>query len=68
MNEYSVGELPEPPMPRKQKQRINGIKWDDIPDQVKMDLVTKTKRKFLTRNSPCPCSSGRRYKRCCMLK
>lgn len=25
-------------------------------------------KRFLTRNSSCPCNSGRRYKRCCMVK
>ena len=60
---------PKPALPPKVPvQRINGFKWDDIPDQVKMDLVTKTKRKFLTRTSLCPCGSQKRFKRCCMLK
>lgn len=68
MNEYKVGEMPQPPKPMKRKPMIKGIKWDELPEPVKMDLVTKTRRKFLTRNSLCPCGSGIRYKRCCMLK
>ncbi len=69
MNEYKVGEMPEPPKPPKVPvQRIKGIQWGELPDPVKMDLVTKTKRKFLTRNSVCPCGSSLRYKRCCMSK
>jgi uncharacterized protein YecA (UPF0149 family) len=69
MNEYKVGDMPEQPkQPKVPVQRIKGIKWEDLPERVKVDLVTKTKRKFLTRNSLCPCGSFRRYKRCCMLK
>lgn len=68
MNEYKVGEMPAPVEPMRRRSRIKGIKWDELPESVKIDLVTKTKRKFLTRNSPCVCGSGRRYKRCCGLK
>lgn len=67
MNGYNVGEVPAQVEPMRRRSRINGIKWDELPDKVKMDLVTKTKRKFLTRNSPCPCGRLplRRFKRCC---
>jgi uncharacterized protein YecA (UPF0149 family) len=59
-------EAPKPvPPPKKPVPRINGIKWGEIPPHVREKLVMKTSRKFLTRNSACPCSSGKRYKRCC---
>jgi hypothetical protein len=69
MNEYKVGKMPEPPKtPKVPVQRIKGIQWGELPESVKRDLVTKTKRKFLTRNSMCSCGSRKRFKRCCMLK
>jgi hypothetical protein len=59
-------EAPKPvPPPKKPVPRIKGIKWGEIPPHVREKLVMKTTRKFLTRNSACPCSSGKRYKRCC---
>ena len=53
------------PPPKVPVQRINGIKWGEIPPHVREKLVMKTSRKFLTRNSACPCGSFRRYKNCC---
>jgi len=59
-------EAPKPvPPPKVPVQRINGIKWGEIPPHVREKLVMKTSRKFLTRNSACPCGSFRRYKNCC---
>lgn len=31
-------------------------------------IVKMSKKGYVTRNSPCPCGSGKRFKRCCMLK
>lgn len=31
-------------------------------------MVEKTGRGWVTRNSKCPCGSGKRFKRCCMVK
>ncbi len=61
-------EAPKPvPPPKRPVQRINGIKWGEIPPHVREKLCNKTTRKFITRNSACPCGKQppRRYKRCC---
>lgn len=31
-------------------------------------MVTKMNRTKIGRNDPCPCGSGRKYKKCCMRK
>lgn len=48
-------------------------KWDTILDEEKRKEITKTQRKANTvvkgekigRNDPCPCGSGKKYKKCC---
>ena len=31
-------------------------------------LIRKDQRPYITRNSRCPCGSGKRFKNCCMEK
>ena len=41
----------------------------DYPEEIKLMLLDELKRKTtvqpISRNSPCPCGSGKKYKRCC---
>ena len=48
-------------------QLVNTIKIEHLSEKTR-DLVVKSKVKFITRNSSCPCNSGKRFKKCCMFK
>jgi uncharacterized protein YecA (UPF0149 family) len=47
--------------------------WDGILDEVKRDEIKKEYKRSKTvikekspgRNDPCPCGSGKKYKKCC---
>ncbi len=46
--------------------------WDEILDEAKRDEITKQYRQDMQavstkigRNDPCPCGSGKKYKKCC---
>ncbi len=49
--------------------------WDKVLPQEKRDEITKAQRRSKTivkekkpgRNEPCPCGSGKKYKKCCGL-
>lgn len=32
-----------------------------------LEMVVATGKGYITRNSRCPCGSGKRFKRCCMM-
>lgn len=36
--------------------------------QLAMDASTKAKGVKTPRNQPCPCGSGKKYKKCCLIK
>jgi hypothetical protein len=50
--------------------------WEDVLPGEKRDAITREWRaskqavseKTVGRNDPCPCGSGKKYKKCCMLK
>jgi len=44
--------------------------WDDIKDDYYEHVMEKIKpeEKKIGRNDPCPCNSGKKYKKCCMGK
>ncbi len=47
------------------KQVINPINTNHLtPESARVALSHP--RGWVTRNTPCPCGSGRRFKRCCM--
>lgn len=46
---------------------IKLIDVNNLSPQVR-DMLEKTGRAQITRNSRCPCGSGKRFKRCCMTK
>ena len=56
------------------KQRWGTLKSGAIVCPVNMDrltpwsraLVAASGRKWISRNSACPCGSGKRFKRCCL--
>ena len=48
-------------------QVIRPVELDELSPRVQA-LVKKARVAFITRNSRCPCGSGKRFKRCCMGK
>lgn len=44
-------------------QAVRPIPSAEIPGEI-YDIIEHTGKKFLTRNSRCPCGSGKRYKKC----
>jgi hypothetical protein len=42
--------------------------WSELPMRVAPSLPPHASRIGLGRNDPCPCGSGKKYKRCCLLK
>ena len=54
-------------LPRKEirkDQVINAIPIENLSLHVRAQMLA-TGRAFVTRNSKCPCGSGKRFKRCC---
>jgi len=45
---------------------MNPIDPDNLTPKVR-EMVEKTGRGQVSRNSPCPCGSHKRFKRCCMV-
>ncbi len=43
-----------------------GLESDDTMES--MDVMSKVKPLKIGRNDPCPCGSGKKYKKCCLLK
>ena len=37
-------------------------------ERKSMDIRRNSVRKKIGRNAPCPCGSGKKYKKCCMNK
>jgi len=48
-------------------QFIKPIELDNLSEKTR-DLLTKTGKAQISRNSKCPCGSNKRFKRCCMVK
>lgn len=46
---------------------IKPININNLSEQVRKPLL-KTGHAQITRNSRCPCGSGKRFKKCCMKK
>ena len=52
---------------------MNGIIASDLPSETKTDLLKQVsmisgggiQQKPISKNAPCPCGSGKKYKRCC---
>jgi uncharacterized protein YecA (UPF0149 family) len=38
-----------------------------LPDRILFKIMGSRKH-YVTRNSKCPCGSGKRFKRCCMME
>ncbi len=63
-------------MEAKAKWLFTLPEWDAILTKEKRDGITREWRagkqavseKTVGRNDPCPCGSGKKYKKCCMLK
>ncbi len=53
---------PQRKMERKQVAKITGTSGGDAP--VKRKTVVRSNKK-IGRNDPCPCGSGKKYKKCC---
>ena len=48
-------------------QVVHPIKMSSLPQRVQ-SAIKKTGRAWISRNSTCPCGSGKRFKRCCMME
>ena len=46
---------------------LKPINLNNLSPQVRK-MVEKTGRGYITRNSRCPCGSGKRFKKCCMIE
>jgi hypothetical protein len=46
---------------------VHPIPIENLSDRVRTQVVN-TGKGWVTRNSRCPCGSGKRFKRCCMMK
>lgn len=44
---------------------VMAVEPKDLSPRVRQ-LVLQSRRPYVTRNSSCPCGSGKRFKRCCM--
>jgi preprotein translocase subunit SecA len=55
---------PQEKMQRKEVAKITGTSGGDLGDSGKQQPVVK-KEKKVGRNDPCPCGSGKKYKKCC---
>lgn len=47
-------------------QIIRTLMLEDLPKRARR-LVEAQRLNWITRNSCCPCGSGKRFKRCCLL-
>ena len=45
---------------------VKAIDPKNLSDRV-LKMVVGSGKSFVTRNSKCPCGSGKRFKRCCMM-
>jgi len=46
---------------------VNCIPLENLSPKVR-EMVERTGKGWVTRNSRCPCGSGKRFKKCCMMK
>ena len=49
----------------ERRQRVKPLENEDLPPAIRKELARRGGH--ITRNSKCPCGSGRRFKRCCGL-
>ena len=47
------------------QSKINEIKGVEIPQDKNRNFIPLRKPKKVGRNEPCPCGSGKKYKKCC---
>ena len=72
-NEIKRAEAPKA-MSEGQKQMVAPGKRENVygsaatPDKKTSEPYVKSKSEQVGRNDPCPCGSGLKYKKCCMLK
>lgn len=50
----------------QRRQRVKVLENEDLPIKVRAELARRGG--YITRNSTCPCGSGRKFKRCCGRK
>ena len=49
----------------ERRQRVKLLENEDLPQAIRKELARRGGH--ITRNSKCPCGSGKRFKRCCGL-
>lgn len=58
----------------RKPQKGDEYTWDERPEEHSLDIQNKTVKKSIKglpkigRNAPCPCGSGKKYKKCCLNK
>jgi len=52
---------------RVQKEQVKSLN-DNRPGNVDKQQTVKRSQKKVGRNDPCPCGSGKKYKKCCYPK
>ena len=63
--EQSYSKFMKNPIEHFSKENINYLRKISYPESKIHTKNTKTK---IGRNDPCPCGSGKKYKKCCMIK
>lgn len=53
-------------IPKKQRKLFAQIDTKNLTQRMKK-LLEQAGKTVITRNSRCPCGSGKRFKRCCMM-
>lgn len=46
---------------------LKGVKQENLSERVRAQ-IERDGRTFISRNSKCPCGSGKRFKGCCMVR
>lgn len=46
-------------------EQTNEVNVTVVPERISKDVQTSKPQKKIGRNDPCPCGSGKKYKRCC---
>lgn len=63
--EQSYSKFMKNPIEHFSKENINYLRKICYPE---LKIHTKNTRTKIGRNDPCPCGSGKKYKKCCMIK
>ena len=60
--------MPQPPAKGRTKGKASVLGGDQVPAKQAENLGDAGRTRPPTRGGPCPCGSGLKYKKCCMVK